>query len=181
MEGGFRVGDKKKVVVDTSKFMEKLAEVEQLLDDYQVVLPTTVLEELDNHKDNHKDTIRSYKGRNAVKFIYQNYDKFIFAECDNNIDKNDNKIIDIAIKHSAIVCTNDICMRVKAKSHNLDVLDLADDVDYGDYSGYTEIYTNNENNNTDLSEIYKDKSNNVFNLHINEYLLVKNEDGLRLL
>ena len=57
------MGDKRKVVVDTSKLMEKVAEVEQLLDNYQIIIPNTVLEELDNHKDNYKDQIRSYKGK----------------------------------------------------------------------------------------------------------------------
>lgn len=171
------MGDKRKVVVDTSKLMEKVAEVEQLLDNYQIIIPNTVLEELDNHKDNYKDQIRSYKGRNAVRFIYQYYNKFTFAECDDSIEKNDNKILNVAIKHNAMIFTNDICMRVKAKSSGLEILDLADEVKNGDYSGYTEVYMNNDKDNMDISEIYRDKQNNIFNLNINEYLLIKNEDG----
>ena len=171
------MGDKKKVVVDTSKLMERLAEVEQIMENYQIVLPTTVLEELDNHKDNYKDQIKSYKGRNAIKFINSHYNNIKFTECDDTIEKNDNKIIDVAIKNNALVFTNDICMKVKAKSNNLMVLELIDDVEYKDYSGCTEILTNNEESNEKLSEIYKDKTNNALNLNINEYLLVKNEDG----
>ena len=171
------MGEKKKVVVDTSKLMEKLTEVEEIMDGYQLVLPSTVLEELDNHKDNYKDPIRSYKGRNGIRFIYEHYNEIIFFDSDDTIDKNDNRIIDVAIKNDAMVFTNDICMRVKAKSSGLDVLDLADDFRSGDYSGYTEVYMNNDKDNTDISEIYKDKKNNIFNLNINEYLLIKNEDG----
>lgn len=171
------MGEKRNVVIDTSKLMEKLTEVEQVMKDYQVILPMTVLEELDNHKDNYRDPIRSYKGRNAVKLIYQNIGKVTFVECDDSIDKNDNRIIDIAIKNNAMVFTNDICMRVKAKSNGLEILDLADEFKCGDYSGYTEVHMNNEKNNTDISEIYKDKENNIFKLNVNEYLLIKNEDG----
>lgn len=169
--------DKKRVVVDTSKLMERLTEIEQIMESYQIVLPTIVLEELDNHKDNYKDQIKSYKGRNAIKFINKHYNNIEFADCNDKIEKNDNKIIDVAIKNNALVFTNDICMKVKAKSSNLTVLELIDDIEYKDYSGYTEIFTDNEESNEKLSEIYKDKTNNMLNLNINEYLLVKNEDG----
>ena len=147
------------------------------MEDYQLVLSSTVLEELDNHKDNYKDQIRSYKGRNGIRFIYEHYNEIIFFDSDDSIDKNDNRIIDVAIKNDAMVFTNDICMRVKAKSNGLDVLDLADDFRSSDYSGYTEVSTGSEDDNIKLSEIYKDKTNNVLNMNINEYLLVKNADG----
>ncbi len=172
------MGDKKGlVVVDTSKLMEKLSELELLMCEYQLVIPTIVLEELDNHKDNYRDEVRSYKGRNAIKFINRNYDELIFAECDETIVKNDNKIIDIAIKNQALVFTGDICMKVKAKVNGLTVVELENEKVNDEYCGYAEIYTNNNEDNIKLSEIYKDKSNNTFGLNVNEYLLVKNSDG----
>lgn len=172
------MGEKKNVVVDTSKLMEKLTEIEQIMQEYQVILPTTVLEELDNHKDNYKDQIKSYKGRNAIKFINKHYNEIIFVECDDSIVKNDNKIVNVAVEHDAMIFTNDICMKVKSKSSGLEILDLEDTNTYEDYSGYKEIYTDKEDDNVNLSEIYSDKSNNIFNLNINEYLLVKDADGI---
>lgn len=177
MKGGFRVGDKRKVVVDTSKLMEKISEVEQMMADYQIVLPMVVLEELDNHKDNYKDLIRSYKGRNAIRFINKYYDEIEFVECNDDIGKNDNKIIDVAINYNAKVFTNDVCMKVKARTNELEVLDLDGEVDFKDYSGYTEVCTDNDETNKKLSILYEDRAENVFGLNINEYLLVKNEDG----
>lgn len=170
-------GDKRKIVVDTSMLMEDIKSVEQLIDDYQIIIPHIVLEELDNHKDNYKDAIRQYKGRKGIHFINKNINKLIFAECDESITKNDNKILEVAIQHNACVFTNDICMKVKAKLHNLEVIELDKRIQEIDYSGFQEVYTNDIDFNNKLVEIYKDKTNNIFELNINEYLLVKNEDG----
>lgn len=169
--------EKEKVVIDTSKLMEDIEELEEMLSKYSVIIPHVTLEELDNHKDNYKDEIRSFKGRNAIRFINKNIDNIIFAECDDTISKNDNQIIDVAIKHNASIFTNDICMKVKAKSKKIKVLELGDDIMHCEYSGYKEIATDNEKDNIKLSEIYKDKTSNPFGLLVNEYLLVKDENG----
>lgn len=177
MEGGLRLTEKQKVVVDTSKLMEKISELELLVNEYQLIIPYIVLEELDNHKDNYKDAIRSYKGRNAIRFINKHYEDFIFAECDDVIQKNDNKIIDVAIKYNAKIFTNDLCMKVKSRTSKLEVLELNNQNVEINYNGYKEVYANTSDHNEKLSEIYKDKFNNAFDLRINEYLLVRNEDG----
>ncbi len=171
------MAEKIKVVVDTSKLMEKLTEVEEVVKNYQMVLPTTVLEELDNHKDNSKDPIRSFKGRNAVKFIYRNFDDIIFAESNDAIAKNDNKILDVAIRLNAMVFTNDICMRVKAQSQGLKVLDLNDDFKEDTYIGYTEVFLDNDKDNQAVADIYNKGFTDTYNLKENEYLLVRNEEG----
>ena len=171
------MGEKQNIVVDTSKLMEKTAEVEKLLNDYQIIIPDTVLEELDNHKDNYKDAIRSYKGRNGIKFLYRHYNDIIFVDSDDNIEKNDNKIVDVAIKYNAMIFTNDICMKVKANASGLKVLEFNENDMRDNYCGYTEIRTDNDSDNAKLSKIYEDKTENPFNLKINEYLLVRNSDN----
>lgn len=171
------MAEKLKVVVDTSKLMEKLAELEEVVRDYQIVLPMTVLEELDNHKDNSKDPVRSFKGRNAVKFIYRNFDDIMFADSDDTIVKNDNKILDVALKHNAMVFTNDICMRVKAQSQGLKVLDLNDEYKADTYVGFTEVFLDNDKDNQAVADIYNKGFTDAYHLKENEYLLVRNADG----
>lgn len=167
---------KQTVVLDTSKLMENISEVEALMEDYQLIIPEVVLEELDNHKDNYRDAIRSYKGRNAIKFIYKNYDRLVFKDCSNEIIGNDNKIIDTAVKGGSMVCTGDICMKVKSQSNGLNVLEVDENITYSDYHGYREIYANNDEDNIKLAELYQDMDSNPFKMHIGEYLLVKDED-----
>lgn len=170
------MGEKQKVVVDTSKLMEDILEMKSIIDDYQIVIPEIVLEELDNHKDNYKDTTRSYKGRNAIRFINKHYDKFTFGECDDEIVKNDNKIIDVAIRNKAMVFTGDICMQVKARAHGLNILETGGKVLEQKYNGYKEVYVNDKKNDIKLAEIYSNRICNPFDLKLNEYLLIKDEN-----
>ena len=162
-KGGFKVKDKQKiVVVDTSVLMENLSELEVLVGNHQVAVPYTVLEELDNHKDNYRDNVRSYKGRNAIRFINRNFEKLMFLECDDTILKNDNKIIDVAIKHNALILTNDMCMKVKSRASKLSVLELGTAKINDNYQGYEEVYANIEDCKERLSDIYGNRCNNAF-------------------
>lgn len=176
MKGGACVEGRQKLIIDTSVFMEDLDIVEKLMQNYLVCIPYIVLQELDAHKNNYRDNIRPYKGRSAIRFIDSNYDKFKFIETQNNPEKtNDDLILQVAKNNNCLIATYDICMKVKARTINVDLVELADKKE--EYKGYRVLCTDNESDNEALSDIYRDKLNNTLGLLVNEYLLVKNPDG----
>lgn len=172
------MSDKIKLVVDTSVFMEDVETVRYLIENYNVIVPYTVLAELDNHKSK-RDNNLSYRARHAIRLIEDNYSKFIFCDSSIGIDfKNDDRILQCAIDNKAAIATYDICLKVKSRSVNVDVVEL--DFDYSSierYTGYFEAFTDNEEDNEKLSEIYNDKYANPFGLYINQYLIVKDRNG----
>ena len=82
----------------------------------EVQIPTCVLEELDNHKNDNGE-----KGRNIREFA-----RILEKNKDLNVDfydtsliphpKNDDKIIQVAENTKSVLVTNDIYMSLKAKA-----------------------------------------------------------------
>mgnify|MGYP001241804207 FL=1 len=85
------VGDKERLVVDTSVFIENLDVVESLMQSYDIYIPYVVLQELDHLKDKN-----NYNARVAIKFINNNYNKINFVETLHSIENNDDLIIETA-------------------------------------------------------------------------------------
>lgn len=166
-------GDRKKVVVDTSLFMINTDLVKELMDEYQVVIPVVVLEELDNLKDNYRDKTRSLKGRYAIKFINQYIDEFIFDDYESDI-KADNQIIKVA-KEYGNLATNDLCLKIKAKLYDINVIEI--DVEIKEYKGYRvlDIDTTIEDDNNLLAKLYQNPKENILELNNNEYLIIKDK------
>lgn len=166
----------RKVIIDTNVYMEDLTIVEKLIQEYDIYIPYVILQELDKLKNNYNDSIRSYKARKVIKFIDENYNNFNFIDIQINPDiRNDDLIIDIAKENSCSILTSDICMKVKCRAIGVPLIEV--DLDKNKYKGYREIYINNEEDSEKLAEIYKDRNKNLFDLNINEYLLVKDENG----
>lgn len=72
---------------------------------------------------------------------------------------------DLALKHIARDFANNNCK-------NLSVRSLLEE-DSDEYCGYLEIVPTDEK----LAEFYQNRDNNCFNLRINQYLILKNEEG----
>lgn len=170
------VGDKQKLVIDTSIFMEDLSLVKNLMNDYLVCIPYVILQELDNLKTSH-DHNKAYKARNASRFINDNKDNFKFAEITEiNGIINDDLIIKTAKLNKCSIATNDIYMKIKATAMNIDIVEV-DSVQQDDYKGYKELCIDEDGNNEILANIYKDRTLNTLGLLTNEYLLVKDRSG----
>lgn len=170
------MGNKQKIIVDTCIFMESITVVEKLMEDYDIVIPYIILQELDNHKNNYKDNVRSYKARTAIRFINDNYDKFEFINISSSLDiKNDDAIIDIAKENNYAITTLDICMKVKCRA--MDILLVEVDIKEDEYKGYkiVEIDTNNDEDNEWLAKIYEEPTKNPCNLLTNEYLIIRDK------
>ena len=167
------MGEKKKVVIDTNIFMESIDILKNLIDEYEVIIPLIVLEELDNLKDSHNDT-RSHKARHAIKFINSNFDSFTFDTIEHE-GKPDNQIIAVAECYGCQLATNDICIKVKCKTKNIDVISFLGNSQ--EYKGYKllEIDTSDDEDNELLANIYQHPDENILDLYTNEYLIIKDK------
>lgn len=167
---------KQKLILDTNIYMEDLNVIEKLMQDYQIYIPYVVLQELDSHKSNYRDNIRSYKGRSAIRFINSNYNEFEFIETQSSPEKsNDDVIINVARYGNCLLATYDICMKVKAKAVGVELVDL-DNKDE-EYKGYKiiEIDTNEDEDNQWLASIYEKPQENPCELITNEYLIIRDK------
>ena len=164
--------DKQKIVVDTNIFMS-IDVLKKLTEDYSVVVPLITLEELDNLKDSRNDS-RTHKARIAIKYLNANYDDFIFDNKEYE-GKPDNQIISVAEHYKSALATNDICVKVKSKIKNMEVLSFLGNEQ--DYKGYRvlEIDTNENSNNELLARLYQYPDENILDLYINEYLIIKDK------
>jgi predicted ribonuclease YlaK len=162
------------VVLDTNVLLDN----PNIIDQYDnIILPTAVLEELDGLK---KSPDIGYSAREASRKIETNIDKikFIIKDIYNNypegwdLTSRDNKIILSARDSNAIIISNDLNVRLKAQSIGLksDVPNIDCDIPY---KGYKEIIMTPE----ELSEHYTNPINR-WNLLINEYLLIQDENGI---
>lgn len=167
--------DKRKIVVDTNIFMESIDVLKKLTEDYSVVVPLITLEELDNLKDSRNDT-RTHKARLAIKYLNANYDDFIFDDKEYE-GKPDNQIISVAEYYKCSLATNDICVKVKCKIKNIEVLSFLGNEQ--EYKGYRilEIDTNEDVDNELLARLYQHPNENILDLHINEYLIIRDKDN----
>lgn len=164
---------KHNLVVDTSCWINGRIN-NSVIEKYNVIIPYIVLQELDDLKESKNQNV-AYKSRRAIRFIDNNYNDLNFVQHDDDFNNNDDKIIDTAKNLNAKISTDDICLKIKARILEVPIVEL-DDSEKNEYKGYKEIVSNNKNNNI-LASIYKDKTKNILNLHINEYLLIKDTDG----
>ena len=167
------MANKQNAVIDTNIFMESVDVLIKLIDEYNVIVPLVVLEELDNLKDSHND-IRTHKARHAIKFINTKFDNFTFDEVERE-GKPDNQIIQSAVDNNAILVTNDVCVKVKCKSKNIETIGFIGNIQ--DFKGYTilELDTGDEEDNKILSKLYEKPEENTFGLHINEYIIIRDK------
>jgi len=169
-------------VCDTNVILRKI----ESLQEYNVVLLSHVLIELDKHKSSSNKEL-AYKARKATRYIKANRDKFTF---DSKIYNGsllgegytnkyeDYNIIQACLKNNYGIITEDVLLSYVAEGFGIEVVDL-DDGDNDDiYSGVHEVYM--------LPDEYNDFFNNrldlnEFDLLTNQYLVVKDDIGGELL
>lgn len=160
-----------KVVLDTNILLTDA----NVIDDYdEVIIPSAVLEELDKLKTdveigfNAREAIRKLdKATNVTYLVKDIYDNVPIGW---EINKRDNQIVLCARDTGSKLISNDVAVREKAKALGIEV-DKYQPL-YEDYKGVQEIVMSDY----ELSVFYQCKTNK-WNLNVNEYLIIKNEDG----
>lgn len=173
---------------DTSSLLLK---VDTLFEEEErFVISSITLEELEHIKTAaNKDADIKYAARKLTHILDEHigdYDVEIYSE---NKDKplikagvsinNDAKILACALSYAKervceddmVFFTNDICLKHLARLFFSNVQSI--DEDYDDYLGFKDITMNEE----EMTKFYSNQTENLFNLLVNEYLIVRNEDG----
>lgn len=185
-------------VFDTSALMTR--EWDQIFsDNFKTIIPTIVLEELEKLKSDSRNIESAIAAQQVIKYLFNNKDKwtayiysegiieylksifdkiqFGFVEADIN---NDKRILASAIDYdneyapdNTIFVTNDLSLSILANLYfGNDSIEQIKSKEDG-YNGYKELIPTEE----ELSEFYSDPTKNIFNLLINEYLILKNEEN----
>ena len=180
----------KYLFMDTSALMHGSSELKELIEDNAIlVVCSTVLEELDRHKDCDSNEKR-WKARQAFKLLNNNPDsiKYIVDEVPNkfvvetlfygfDMDSPDNKIlyacVDFIDKHKgeAILVTNDNGMVAKANMLNIPSMKLVKAQEEELYRGFIELYGTEEENDNKLYELMDSGT-----LHANQYVILNDTD-----
>ena len=132
-----------KIVIDTNLFLDDANIIFKLSKQYdKIVIPITVLTELDNHKYNPD---LSYSARNAIYSILQfsnEYpDKLVFDGDEDALSLNDRRILKSAKEVSSDLATKDISMYIVSKAKGIETK-LYDVVMNGIFHPYKEIDIN---------------------------------------
>lgn len=135
----------KPILIDTNLYLDDAQIIHKLAKTYcKVLLPVTVLKELDQKKYN-KDF--SYSARNAIReildFMNNRKDQIIadverYPECDTP----DEKILASALKHNAVIATKDVSMSISAKATGLESI-LHDMILNDIYKPYIHLHMDN--------------------------------------
>lgn len=151
------------------------------------------LKELENIKSNkNKTEDLRFKCRKILRLLNENVDKYKIISYHYDWDSefitlypsltvnDDSRIILTAKKVSREVpsltfVTNDFSCRINALDVGLKVSYLQDEEDY--YRGYKEIQLKQDEEYLNFAEKVLDRTQNYFDLKLNEYLLVKDEKG----
>lgn len=155
------------------------------------LITSITIEELENIKTSaHKDEKIKYLARETVRFLEENpdlYNIIIYTTlCENIINNlflplnNDNKIMACCAEYQrmngeeVLFITNDLCAKAIASSIFKLNVEYYNSPEENMYTGYLEIYPTDEQ----LAELYSsDKSINLFNALVNQYVILKDENN----
>ena len=158
-----------------------------------IVISTITLDELENIKTaTNKDPDVKFAARKVVQELDQHYGEYEIIAWNHSLF-DDLTCFDLPVNEDSkiIVCanlfqkqhpddeivfiTNDLCCKHIARTVlNMPVLSYIEE-DY-EYDGYQEVFLDSEQ----MSEFYSNPTINMFNLHINEYLLVYDKESNEL-
>ena len=169
-----------------------LLKVNHLWDeDCHIVLSSITLEDLEHIKTSiNKDPDVKFAARKLIKELDEHYGEYSVVFWNNELmlgltDKslpitNDSKIIICALNwfnklqpgDQMTFITNDICCKQIAHLVlQCDIESIAEDA--YNYDGYKEIVMDDD----EMAEFYSNPTTNIYELYINEYIIVKDKEG----
>lgn len=165
----------RKIVIDTNILLDDPTVLYKLSKEYEkVVIPITVLKELDKHKFN-KDL--SYSARSAIHellaFKNRYPEKIHFSVGEHELEEksNDLKIIEAALNHEADIATKDISMSIIAESKDVETK-LYGTISNGLHRPYRYVEQNDIPGFEFAQEYYED----LYDAVIEKFELVLKED-----
>lgn len=156
------------VLIDTNLYLDDSNIINKLSTEFdKILIPITVLKELDKHKYN-KDL--SYSARNAIRaildFTSNNQEQVVFDTQEyKDLKEPDEKILGAAAKYKAKVATKDISMSIRAGSMGLETL-LHDSVINNIFEPYIHLH---------MSDLYTTSNEGTFSYQP-EYVYNENDE-----
>lgn len=167
-----------------------LLKAQELWDEYHLVISSITLEELENIKTAaNKDPDVKFAARKIVHELEEHYGDYTVvlwkhSYMDHLIQEdlpvtNDSKIITCAQMFEKelqpgdemIFVTNDLCCKHLARTKLNSPIESYEEEAY-DYDGYKEVTLDTEA----MSDFYSNMDKNIFDLFINQYLIVKDKE-----
>lgn len=178
------MGDIKRYCFDTNGLLRK-PDIMLIAD--EIIIPYKVIEELDKIKMEH-NTERGYQAREAVRKIKEIEDKVTFelsVQTSNVLipfKNNDDFIIECAVRNDATIITADYLVQLKAKARGIKYIPV-DELDEDSDSNYTGIKefifdSSIQEDNNILSSLYEKQGNNILNLRVNQYLIIRDKSNI---
>jgi predicted ribonuclease YlaK len=138
-----------------------------------------VLRELEKLKLSSNPTL-AFEARRAVRWLVQQKSKLLFDLKDYKVqlgesfdpDYTDNKLIQCCLNNQYTLMTHDLLLRQKAVGFGIPLVEPVQKQQH--YSGYLEVEANDPRYAKLCHNIYE----NHFNLLINQYLIIRNEDKI---
>ena len=160
-------------------------------EDTTIVISSITLEELEHIKTaSNKDPDVKFAARKVVRELDEHYGEYKVVlwnlELMEKLTKTqmpineDSKIIisadwfqeQLTSEDEIVFVTNDLCCKHIARSHlNMPVESFVEE-EY-EYDGYKEVYLDSD----EMTEFYSNPHTNLYDLHINQYLLVYDKDN----
>lgn len=160
-----------KYIADTNT----LIDFPEVLDKYDIIIPSHINREIENLELTRKNDrtlqwkIRRFKNKVDEKDnVYANIKDYKFT-LDNDLDPTytDNIILQIAYDEGYAVITNDRLLRRKCKQFGIKFIS-PDVSNFIEYKGFKEEFMIV----SELEDIYKNLDKNMYNLLVNEYLII---------
>ena len=169
----------KLVCVDTNVLLES----PEIINDYNVVVLSHVIRELEKHKL-HMNKDLAFRARRATRYLEQHkenvvFDFFDYIVQDMKLDEQytDNKIIEACLQKNYQLITFDLLLKFKAKGYGIDVIEVKQK-HIEDYYGVTDVLVDPDNMDENIQIFFddihsnRDIHKNVFDLKLNQYLVL---------
>lgn len=153
----------------------------EILDQYDnIFIPSHVLREIEHLELTRKTDkllqwqIRRFKRLSKKVDNYVDVQDYKFnLRKDWSADYTDNVLVQIALENNLAMVTNDVLLRKKSRLYNIVVIE-PEVSDFIEHKGFKEIFLTQQ----ELSDIYLNLDQNVFELLTNEYIVINDDiDG----
>jgi PhoH-like ATPase len=163
-------------LVDTNFLLDSSKEILN----YPVVIVSHTLREVEKLETKKTDKQLQYQIRQLKRVLEEHSDLLYFDlkdyKCNLGDDFDsqyvDNILIQVCLDNNYGLITNDILLKQKAKLYNIEILDVVKNEEL-EYTGYKIVNLNHQ----EMADFYQNLNKNKFNLLINQYIIIKNEDG----
>lgn len=159
-------------VVDTNVLIEN----PEIIEEHNVVILSDVIRELEKHKVSDNREL-AYHARVATRYIDKNFDKIKFdfndyQVSDERFDNNyvDNRIIEACKVNNYGLITNDLLLKFKGKAENIEVIECKKETI--EYKGFKFV----DLDENELAHFYENMHENIFDLYVNQYLIVRDKN-----